>query len=457
VSENSTAKPIESPAGLDLHPKAPPQARISKRAAVIGFVGGMALLCAFAWGAHLRDKAQHVSAAALGSKAVGPATSAGTEIAKLIPSGSVPMAHNPAPFSQPGTDLVPPDDVKAAMNMQNVPRGDRVIVRQPPMLPSVVPYGTQLEPPHSASPEEQERSAARSIEQQALAAPTSVRQTSASSWTQDTQLASRSAAETTTNPSALVNATAGRDVPAASQNTAKASSEYDEQNMQARKESFIANARGSQSGDYLRSMRTAPLTAFEIQAGWEIPAVLEQAINSDLPGEIKALVMSNVYDTATGRFLLVPQGSRLIGLYDSHVGYAQNGVQVIWSRVIYPDGSSLDLEGMMGLDSHGNAGLRYQVDNHYKRLVGFAVLTSLFTAAFELSQNRQQSTLAYPSAGQIAGGAVGQEVSQLGEQITRRNLNVQPTIKIPPGYKFNVHVNRDIVFDAPYAPLVPAR
>ena len=457
MSENSTTKPIESPKGLDLHPKAPPRARVSKRAIVIGFIGGIALLCALAWGAHLRDQAQHRSAAELGSKAVGPATSAGTEIAKLIPSGSVLLAHGTAPSPLPGTDLVPPEDVKAAMNMPNVPIGDRVIVRQPPMMPSVMPYGALAEPLHSPSSEEQERSAARSIEQQALVAPTSIRQNSASAWTQDTQLAPRSAAETTTNSFAAVNATGGRDVPSATQNTAKASSEYDEQNMQARKESFVANARGSQSGDYLRSMRTGPLTAFEIQAGWEIPAVLEQAINSDLPGELKALVMSNVYDTATGRFLLIPQGSRLIGLYDSHVGYAQNGVQVIWNRVIYPDGSSLDLEGMVGLDSHGNAGLRYQVDNHYKRLVGFAVLTSLFTAAFELSQNRQQSTLAYPSAGQIAGGAVGQEVSQLGEQITRRNLNVQPTIKIRPGYKFNVHVNRDIVFDAPYAPLSVAR
>jgi type IV secretory pathway VirB10-like protein len=449
VSENSNAKPIESPAGLDLHPKAPAQARVSKRAGTIGLIVGVAILGVLAWGAHLRDQAQHRSAAELGSKAVGPATSAGTEIAKLIPSGSVPLAH--------GTDLVPPEDVKAAMNMPNVPTGDRVIVRQPPMMPSVMPYGAQMEPSHSPSSEEQERSAARSVEQQALAAPTSVRQNSASAWTQDAQLTPRPAAETTSNPSALVGATGDRDVPAATQNMAKASSEYDDQNMQARKESFIASARGSQSGDYLRSMRTAPLTPFEIQAGWEIPAVLEQAINSDLPGEIKALVMSNVYDTATGRFLLIPQGSRLIGLYDSHVGYAQNGVQVIWNRMIYPDGSSLDLEGMMGLDSHGNAGLRYRVDNHYKRLVGFAVLTSLFTAAFELSQSRQQSTLAYPSTGQIAGGAVGQEVSQLGTQITRRNLNVQPTIKIPPGYKFNVHVNRDIVFDAPYASLSPAR
>jgi type IV secretion system protein VirB10 len=454
VSENSTAKPIESPKGLDINPKAPPRARVSKRAIVIGFIGGIALLCAFAWGAHSRSLAQHASAAAFGSKAVGPATSAGTEIAKLIPSGSVPLTRNPAPSSQPGNDLVPPDDVKAAMNMQNVPTRDRVIVRQPPMLPNIPSYNPQLEPSHSPSSEEQERSAARSVEQQALAAPTSVRQNSASAWAQNTQPTSNPPVTTPGNPSALANSTASRDA-ASSQNTGRSLSDYDEQNMQARKDAFIANARGSQSGDYLHSMRTAPLSAFEIQAGWEIPAVLEQAINSDLPGELKALVMSNVYDTATGRFLLIPQGSRLIGLYDSHVGYAQNGVQVIWNRVIYPDGSSLDLEGMMGLDSHGNAGLRYQVDNHYKRLVGFAVLTSLFTAAFELSQNRQQSTTAYPSTGQIAGGAIGQEVSQLGTQITRRNLNVQPTIKIPPGYKFNVHVNRDIVFDAPYAPLAP--
>ncbi len=215
---------------------------------------------------------------------------------------------------------------------------------------------------------------------------------------------------------ALANSVAGRNAAAPAQNSAKPQSEYEEQNMQAHKESFSSSARGSQSGDYLPSTRTPPLTQYAIQAGWEIPAVLEQAINSDLPGELKALVMSNVYDTPTGRFLLIPQGSRLIGLYDSHVGYAQDGVQVVWNRIIYPDGSSLDLNGMMGLDSHGNAGLRYEVDHHYKRLVGFAVLTSVFTAAFELSQSRGQSTTAStPSTGQMAGGAVGQEVSQLGE------------------------------------------
>jgi type IV secretion system protein VirB10 len=236
--------------------------------------------------------------------------------------------------------------------------------------------------------------------------------------------------------------------------------EYDGQNMQYRKEAFLAAQRNRQADDYLHSTRQAPLSRYEIKAGWEIPAVLEQSLNSDLPGDLKALVTSNVYDTATGLYLLIPQGSRLIGKYDSRVSYGQEGVQVAWSRIIYPDASSIDLDGMMGLDSHGNAGLRDQVDRHYRRLIGFSILTSLFTAAFEVSQRSTQSALTYPTPAQTAGAAVGQELSQTGAQITRRNLNVQPTIKIPAGYKFTVRVNHDILFEAPYqsigANLLPA-
>jgi type IV secretory pathway VirB10-like protein len=200
--------------------------------------------------------------------------------------------------------------------------------------------------------------------------------------------------------------------------------------------------------DYLRSTREAPLSRYEIKAGWEIPAVLEQSLNSDLPGELKSLVTSNVYDTATGLYLRIPQGSRLIGKYDSRVAYGQDGVQVAWSRIIYPDASSIDLDGMLGLDSHGNAGLRDQVDRHYRRLIGFSVLTSMFTRS-------SQSALTYPTPAQTAGSAVGQELSQTGAQITRRNLNVQPTIKVPAGYKFTVRVNRDILFEVPYEPVSP--
>jgi len=155
---------------------------------------------------------------------------------------------------------------------------------------------------------------------------------------------------------------------------------------QARKEAFLTAAADHRPDDYLRSVRSAPVSRFEVKAGWEIPAVLEQALNSDLPGELKALVTSNVYDTATGVYLLVPQGARLTGQYDSRVSYGQDGVQVAWNRIIFPDASTIDLNGMVGLDAHGNAGLRDQVDRHYRRLLGFSVLTSMFTAAFAVSQ-----------------------------------------------------------------------
>jgi len=116
---------------------------------------------------------------------------------------------------------------------------------------------------------------------------------------------------------------------------------------------------------------------------------------------------------------------------------------VIWDRVIYPDGSSLDLSGMICQDAHGFSGFRDKVDRHYTRLIGFAVLTSLFAAASEISQNQNRSLLTYPSPAQLAGSAVGQQASDLGAQVTRRNLNFQPTVKIAVGYPFNVRVNRD--------------
>lgn len=113
----------------------------------------------------------------------------------------------------------------------------------------------------------------------------------------------------------------------------------------------------------------------------------------------------------------------------------------------------MDINGMVGLDAHGNSGLRFDVDHHYKRLFGFAALTSAFSAAFALSQRNTQSALTYPSVSSTAGAAVGQEMSQTGATITQRNMNVQPTIKVPAGYQFTVRVNRDILFDAPYRPL----
>jgi len=111
---------------------------------------------------------------------------------------------------------------------------------------------------------------------------------------------------------------------------------------------------------------------------------------------------------------------------------------------------------MGGEDAAGRSGFRDKVDNHYKRLLGFGLLTSVFAAALQLSQNHSGNVLTYPSPGEVTAGAVGQQMANLGSEVTRRNLNVQPTIKIEAGYRFNVRVNRDLAFEAPYRPLPAA-
>jgi type IV secretion system protein VirB10 len=326
---------------------------------------------------------------------------------------------------------------------------ERIVVRQPntirtqPVTPTLA---------REEIPEERRLAAAYQEEQQAIQAPTSVRTSVTPSFSPTIVQPTSNAVSPVETLSRALGARQGGD-SAASGNGRASENDYDSQNMQSRKEAFLTASRGRQADGYLRSNREAPLSRYEIKAGWEIPAVLEQSLNSDLPGELKALVTSNVYDTATGLYLLIPQRSRLIGRYDSRISYGQDGVPVAWSRIIYPDASSVDLDGMMGLDSHGNAGLRDKVDHHYRRLLGFSVLTSMFTAAFDLSQRTNQTALTYPTPAQTAASAMGQELSETGAQITRRNLNVQPTIKAPAGYKFVVRVNRDIVFEEPYHPV----
>ena len=229
--------------------------------------------------------------------------------------------------------------------------------------------------------------------------------------------------------------------------------DYERQNNQEQKAGF-GQQHGKQESEYLASTRKAALGKYEIKAGWLIPAVLEQQLNSDLPGLIRALVRENVYDSATGRYILVPAGSTLVGIYNSHIGYGQNALQAVWRRVVFPDGSSLALGGFEGDDGTGAAGFRDQVDNHWARLLSGALLTSLFAAGIEVSQGTNSSVLQSQSVGQQVGQAVGQQVGQLGVEVTRRSLNVQPTIVVRPGYRFFVRVEKDILFNGPYSPMI---
>jgi len=212
-----------------------------------------------------------------------------------------------------------------------------------------------------------------------------------------------------------------------------------------------ANGQG-QSASYLGSTesgvggpsRTPAKSPYSVVAGTVIPAIMISGINTDLPGQVIAQVRENVFDTATGRFLLIPQGARLIGSYDSRIAYGQGRVLIAWQRIIFPDASSVDLKGMPGADSAGFAGFEDLTYNHYGRIFGAAILMSGITAGVELSQRQQQNSNGYPSTSETVAGALGQQLGQTGMTMTQKNLNVQPTIVVRPGFEFNVMVTGDL-------------
>jgi type IV secretion system protein VirB10 len=219
-------------------------------------------------------------------------------------------------------------------------------------------------------------------------------------------------------------------------------------NRQDEKAAFSSK---QQHSAYLAATFKAPISPYEIKTGTVIPSLLISEINSDLPGEIIAQVSQNVYDSATGKYLLIPQGAKLFGRYDSKVSYGQKRALVSWDRLIYPNAYTLDLDGMRGHDMSGQSGFKDQINNHYAKIFGLALFTSALSAGYQLSQPQQSNSLV-PSSGQVAAAAVGQQMAQLGENIATRNMQVQPTIVIRKGYHLNVMVNRDILFPGTYPP-----
>lgn len=223
--------------------------------------------------------------------------------------------------------------------------------------------------------------------------------------------------------------------------------QQDDQNKQVRKEAFLKEAENQPDKSYLKEVKRAPVSKYEIKTGWAIPAVLESGINSDLPGQVCARVRENVHDSRTGLYLLIPQGTKACGHYDSQIAVGQTRLLLAWNRLIFEDGSSISLQGMPGTDQAGYAGFDGDVDNHYLRLFGGAVMMTIISASAQLSQPKQTaSTVAAPTMGQTMAGALGQQLGEVGTQMAQRNLQIQPTIKQAPGYRFNIMVTRDIVF-----------
>lgn len=219
------------------------------------------------------------------------------------------------------------------------------------------------------------------------------------------------------------------------------------QNRQDQKEAFqkAGTTETRNSGNL-----TLPASPYQVMAGTVIAGALVTGIKSDLPGDVIATVTEPVYDTATGRFLLIPQGSRIFGRYNSQVSYGQSRVQVVWNRVILPDTSSLTLDNLVGTDPAGYAGLEDGVDWHWDRIFAGAALTTLLGVGAELAapENRQDGNRVI-----IAGrDSLQDSVNQIGQEVTRRNLNVQPTLTERPGLPVRIIVKRDLVL-RPYQPL----
>ncbi len=232
----------------------------------------------------------------------------------------------------------------------------------------------------------------------------------------------------------------------------------------------IASAKGQQGASFNSTNSTGPtitlhppMSPYTLMAGSIIPAVLVSGINSDLPGPILAQVSESVLDTATGKYLLVPQGSRLIGVYLNASTYGQQRVQIAWQRLIFPNTSNMDLPQMPGTDQRGYAGFSDQVDHHYLATFGTAAVMSLISAGQAVGQMATfgggvsygpygyYQPNQWAMASQTTGSAASGQFGALGQQMMGQRLNRPATIEIRPGYQFDVMVTQDLVFPGPYA------
>ena len=187
-----------------------------------------------------------------------------------------------------------------------------------------------------------------------------------------------------------------------------------------------------------------PVSPYVVQAGTVIPAALITGIRSDLPGQIVAQVTQDVYDSPTGHYLLIPQGAKLIGQYDSSVTFGQSRVLLVWTRLIMPDGESIVLDRLPGADTQGYVGLYDRVNNHWGMLFEGAILSTILSVGTEAGTSGSENNLAQA----ISMGA-SNSISQTGQQIVQRELDIQPTLTVRPGFPVDVMVTRDLVL-SPY-------
>ena len=211
-----------------------------------------------------------------------------------------------------------------------------------------------------------------------------------------------------------------------------------DQNLQGRKLAFLDQE--TDPDIYNPHALQDPASPYQVMAGTIIPASLVTGVNSDLPGQVIAQVTENVYDTVSGRFLLIPQGARLLGVYDSVIAFGQERALVIWNRIILPDGSSVVIENLPATDTRGYAGLEDEVDFHTWRLIKGIALSTLLGVGTELTFGDDEDDLV-----RALRESTQDSANQAGQRITDRNLDIQPTITIRPGWPLRVIVNKDLI------------
>lgn len=229
--------------------------------------------------------------------------------------------------------------------------------------------------------------------------------------------------------------------PAAAESAAPARVALDpdrDPNGQQRKADFVAGK--DQTGDINPHALVPAVSPWTISAGSVIAASLITGLESDLPGLVTAQVTENAYDSVTGRTLLIPQGSRLIGSYDSVVAFGQKRALVVWQRIILPDGSSVRIDNVPATDTAGYAGLSDKVDVHTWQLLKGVALSTLLGVGTQLTLGSSESDLV-----RAIRESAQQSSSRAGDQLVTKNLNIQPTIRVRPGWSLRVVVHKDIV------------
>jgi type IV secretion system protein TrbI len=249
------------------------------------------------------------------------------------------------------------------------------------------------------------------------------------------------------NSAAVGSNPSASDLYSAAMQAAKGNSDTDP-NGQSAKENFLTKE--ITDAGYLDKQVVPQQSPYELKRGSVIPATLITGINSDLPGRITAQVRQNISDSATGHRLLIPQGTKLLGRYDSKVSFGQSRVLVVWTDIIFPNGSTLQIGSMAGVDNEGYGGFKDKVNNHYLKTFGSAALLALIGTGIDMSIPNDSTLSNQTTAADSARQNFAEVFGRVAEKTIEKNLNVQPTIEIRPGYTFNILVDQDIIFPGMY-------